>query len=73
METGSKQFLAARGSVITAVANNTSARLQPTAQSLVQGSLVWNHHYAITKGRDIITSVLYFLCRHCVFPDVDYV
>ena len=35
METGSKQFLAARGSVITAVANNNSARLQPTDQSLV--------------------------------------
>ena len=45
--------------MITTVANNTSARLQPTARSLVQGSLVWNHHYAITKGHDVITSVLY--------------
>ena len=59
METGSKQFQAVRGSVITTVANNTSARLQPTARSLVQGSLVWNDHYAITKGCDVITSVLY--------------
>ena len=40
METGSKQFQAVRGSVITTVANNTSAQLQPTARSLVQGSLV---------------------------------
>ena len=40
METCSKQFQAVRGSVITTVANNTSARLQPTARSLVQGSLV---------------------------------
>ena len=40
METGSKQFQAVRGSVITTVANNTNARLQPTARSLVQGSLV---------------------------------
>ena len=59
METGSKQFQAVQGSVITMFANKTSARLQPTAQSLVQGSLVWNHHYAITKGHDVITSVLY--------------
>ena len=43
METGSKRFQAVQGSVITTVANNTSARLQPIAQSLVQGSLVWNH------------------------------
>ena len=61
METGSKQFQAVRGSVITTVANNTSAQLQPTAQSLVQGSLVWNYHYAITKGHDVITSVLLFV------------
>ena len=60
METGSKQFQAVRGSVITMVANNTSARLQPTARSLVQGSLVWNHHFAITKGHNVITLVLYF-------------
>ena len=40
METGSKQFQAVRGSVIATVANNTSARLQPTARSLVQISLV---------------------------------
>ena len=40
METGSKQFQAVCGSVITTVANNTSTRLQPTASSLVQGSLV---------------------------------
>ena len=53
LKTGSKQFHAARGSVITTVANNTSARLQPTAQSLVQGSL------AMTKDHDMITSVLY--------------
>ena len=46
METGSKQFQAVRGSVITTVANDTSAQLQPTARRLVQGSLVWNHHYA---------------------------
>ena len=59
METGSKQFQAVQGSVITTVANNTSARLHPTAQSLVRGSLVWNHHYAITEGHDLITSVLY--------------
>ena len=58
-ETGSKQFQAVRESVITTVANNTRARLQPTARSLVQGSLVWNHHYAITKGNYVITSVLY--------------
>ena len=67
METGSKQFMAARGSVITAVANNTSTQLQPTDQSLVQGSLVWNHHYAITKGHDIITSVL--CCYRCLLID----
>ena len=60
METGSKQSQAVRGSVITTVANNTNAWLQPTARSLVQGSLVLNHHYAITKGHDVITSVLYF-------------
>ena len=46
METGSKQFQAVRGSVIT---NNTDALLQPAARSLVQGYLVWNHHYAINK------------------------
>ena len=62
METGAKQFQAVRGSVITMVANNTSARLQPTARSLVQGSLVWNHLYAITKGHDVNTSGLY-ICR----------
>ena len=45
--------------MITTVANNTSARLQPTAWSLVQWSLVWNHHYDVTKGHDVITSVLY--------------
>ena len=54
METGSKLFQAVRGSVITAVAKNTSARLQPTARSLVQGSLAWNHHYAITKGHLVL-------------------
>ena len=58
METGSKQFQALPGSVITTVANYTIARLQITARSLVQGSLVWNHHCDITKGHDVITSVL---------------
>ena len=45
--------------MITTVASNTSARLQRTAQSLVQVSLVWNHQYAITKGHVVITLVLY--------------
>ena len=49
METGAKQFQAVRESMITTVASNTSARLQPTARNLVQGSLVWNHQYAIKK------------------------
>ena len=59
MEIGSKQFQAVRESMITTVASKTSARLQPTARSLVQGSLVWNHQYAITKGHVIITLILY--------------
>ena len=57
METGSKQFQAVRGSVITMVANNTSARLQPTASSMagariscLEPSLCcnkrpWRHHF----------------------------
>ena len=67
MKTGSKQFQAVRGSVIITVANNTCAQLQPTARSLVQGSLVWNHHYAITKGHNVITSVLYILLYYNTF------
>ena len=31
----------------------------PPPRSLVQGSLVWNYHYAITKDHDIINAVLY--------------
>ena len=33
-------------------------QLQLTSWSLVQGSLVWNHCYAVTKDCDIITSIL---------------
>ena len=65
METGSKQSEAVRGSVITTVANNTSAWLQPTARSLVQGSLVWSHHYAIKKIKKAMSSSL----QYSVGPD----
>ena len=47
METGSKQYQVARGSVITTIVYFISARLHPTARSLVQGFLAWDHQYAI--------------------------
>ena len=48
-------FIACRRvSEITTVASNTTIRPQPTARSLVQGSLVWSHHSAKTNECDII-------------------
>ena len=66
MKIGSKQFRAVKGSVITihVVAYNTSARLQPTARSLVQGFLVWNHYYAVTKYHDINLAIRAGLPSH---------
>ena len=51
------------------VANNTSARLQPTARSLVQGSLVWNHHYAI-KQKAMMSSLRYSI--EAIYKSTNY-
>ena len=45
----SKLFLTDQGSSISTVVRYTSARLQPTARSLVQGSLVWDHQICYNK------------------------
>ena len=48
------------------VANYASTRLQPTAQAWSKDHMfgLWNHHYAITKDHDIITSVLHSILSH---------